>query len=100
MGNALNSALEACREVEENRWIRVVLKKRSGITFMKVFNSCKELLKKRTGGFLSAKTDGRPHGLGLISMDLIVKKYNGIIELTGEGKSFTVLITFFSEDGT
>lgn len=66
---------------------------------MKVSNSCKKFLEKRTGGFLSAKTNGRPHGLGLISMDLIVKKYNGTIELTGEGESFTVLITFFSEDG-
>ncbi len=98
MGNILDNALEACQEVKEDRWIRVILKRRSGMNFIKVSNSCKEIVEMKKRGFLSTKADRTAHGYGVVSMKLIAEKYGGTIELSREGKSFTTFISFFSED--
>ena len=98
MGNILDNALEACQEVKEDRWIRVILKRRSGMNFIKVSNSCKEIVEMKKRGFLSTKADRTAHGYGVVSMKLIAEKYGGTIQLSREGKSFTTFISFFSED--
>ena len=95
LGNILDNAMDACMKLdEEDRWIRIVLKRIQEMTFIKISNSCKELPQERGGVFLSTKKDG-VHGLGMASIKMIVDKYQGSMNIDAEENSFTVLISFF-----
>ena len=94
LGNLLENALEACREIDDGkRYIKVevyYVKKNLMIT---VENTCKEKRSRnKEGRFLTTKKDVNNHGLGLSSVELAVRSYQGEMVAESEEGIFKVSV--------
>lgn len=92
IGNLFDNAIEASLELpEEKRYIRLYMDmkgKRLYISFTN-FTSRK---KQRKIGSIFKSTKGKNRGLGLISIDAIIDKYDGYISRNSEDGAFTTEI--------
>lgn len=96
-GNAFDNAIEACEKVAcDKRWIRMDIQKKGAMVFIKVANACENKLQKQSGYLFTTKEHAELHGLGLMSMKMIVEKYNGVMDVTRKNGEFTVAMSFFS----
>lgn len=96
-GNLLDNAIEAsCKEPGNIKWIRLSIRKMQEMTFIKISNSYKDSPVLEQDKFISIKSDKRMHGLGMTSMQMIVEKYGGNMELDYDSENFTVVISFFN----
>jgi len=96
-GNLFDNAIEASSKVQGNiKWIRLAIRKMQEMTFIKISNSYKDSPVLEQDKFISIKSDKRMHGLGMTSMQMIVEKYDGNMELDYDSENFTVLISFFN----
>ncbi|MDO4778860.1 MAG: GHKL domain-containing protein [Tissierellia bacterium] len=92
IGNLFDNAIEASLELpEEKRYIRLYMDmkgKRLYISFTN-FTAGK---KQRKIGSIFKSTKGKNRGLGLISIDAIIDKYDGYISRNSEDGAFTTEI--------
>lgn len=100
LGNLLENALEACAmdEKEQNKIsIKGTYKRESGSLFFQIENtySGKYILDKK-GRYMSTKHPGR--GLGLISVQDIVAKHEGMIEIHPGEEMFTVSVLMMAPE--
>lgn len=94
-GNLLDNGIEACRKNgTEKRWIRLALRKINGIVIIKISNPSAEAPRTEKGELISQKKKGI-HGLGMKSVESIVKKYEGVMEIEYQQDIFSVIISFF-----
>jgi len=97
IGNAFDNAIEACEKIETgDRWIRIGIQKKRAMLFIKVANSYVEQPVKQTGILFTTKDNSQLHGLGLMSMKMIVEKYNGVMDVTAKNGEYVVSISFFN----
>lgn len=95
-GNALDNAIEACQQVEkELRWVKVGIRKVTGMTFAKISNPYANIRTDKAGRLLTTKADGDHHGLGTKGMEQIVEKYGGTLQYKTENGIFILEIAFF-----
>lgn len=96
LGNLLENAVEAADKTEE-KIIRgsIVLKK--GVLQIRIENSYNGVLIKDKHGFHTTKRDKKSHGIGLRNVYNILKKYNGIIDIS-EGDLFRVYVVMYIPD--
>lgn len=79
--NLINNALEACCKVEsDKRFIKLRAVVKSGHLIVKVENSFSDLQKNEEGELITTKKDKGDHGIGLMLIENIVKKYKGFYE--------------------
>lgn len=96
-GNLFDNAIEASSRVEGNiKWICLAIRKMQEMTFIKISNSYKDSPVLEQDEFISIKSDKRMHGLGMTSMQMIVEKYDGNMELDYDSENFTAVISFFN----
>lgn len=96
-GNLLDNAIEACNKIEDDiKWIRVVIRRKQNMTFIKISNSYGESPIYNENNLKSLKKYKRMHGLGVTSMKIIVEKYDGNIDIDYNSEKFTVMISFFN----
>lgn len=89
IGNLFDNAIEASMKLPENeRMISVYLDMKNTQLYISFTNlTAVTKQKKKNGRFLTTKGEG--HGLGLIRIDSIVKKYSGYISRNSEDGAFT-----------
>lgn len=80
LGNLLENAIEAATLTSEKR-LNVKISMKKGVLKIEVENSYNGILKKSAKGLLTTKAEGANHGLGLKSVESIVKKYDGAMEM-------------------
>ena len=92
LGNLLENALEACRQVTDGEKKIVVRGKAyMGLVFFIITNTFDgNLQRSKTGKFLSTKSGTR--GLGLDSVSQLVAANGGILEIDTEQKTFRVSV--------
>lgn len=92
IGNLMDNAVEACMKIEEEdaRFIRIYVDILKGQLYIYVMNSVGEKLQKSGNKYLSTK--GENHGLGLIRLDNVVKKYGGYLNRQDETDVFATEI--------
>ena len=96
LGNALDNAIEACREVEgRNKWIRVLIRRKQEMTNIKISNPYTSVVRDAKGMLVTTKVDKAAHGLGIKGMQVIAEKHGGIINYGTEGQIFVLQISFF-----
>lgn len=90
--NTLDNALEACSQISDPSLRKIELKARCKNNFFsyQISNSYIGEVKKSSGRYLSSKEHPKEHGLGLMSVDDIVKKHNGTLEINAENHIFTL----------
>lgn len=92
IGNLFDNAIEASMELpKDERNIRLFMEMKSKKLYISFTNFTK-LKKQKKIGNLFASTKGINRGLGLISVDNIIEKYNGYISRNSEDNVFTTEI--------
>ena len=96
LGSALDNAIEACEKIErEGRYVLL----KTGFDerrFWIWIESAAKLTEEEQAGRLSTrKADKKSHGLGLLTIQKIVEKYNGMWQIKPEKLKFTLNIEFF-----
>lgn len=88
--NALDNAIEAVEGLPlEKRSISVTEKRQGMFTSLRVENYCDKKITFQDGLPLSDKKDEH-HGFGMMSMDMIARKYGGKLEAKKEGDLFSL----------
>lgn len=94
-GNLLDNALEACLKVApEFRSINIRGRLMGECVIYTIENSCTELVLFSGDLPRTTKHEKNDHGIGLISVSRIIKKYNGTIAFSGGEKRFSVICSF------
>lgn len=93
LGNILDNAIEACERIDQNRrWIKIDMFHQKNTLFIKVCNcKTKELINISK----SSKCDVHNHGIGVSSIEAIVKKYDGYVEFIDKGEKFEVDVSLY-----
>jgi len=91
-GNILDNALEACGRMQcvECRFINIQAKTVKKCFLLEVKNSM-DMTEKCADGFTN-KGDSQEHGIGLLNVGDVVKKYNGVVNIEAEKGIFVISI--------
>ena len=75
--NLLDNAIEACEKLTENRVIQFKMTLEEEMLVLSVRNPVKEPVRINDGRPLTAKRDQDRHGIGLLNVDAVIRKYDG-----------------------
>ena len=104
LGNALDNAIEAVEKFkhEEKRQIDVLIYRQQQFLVMNIINPTKEKLVYEENLPRTTKADRYHHGFGLKSIQYMVKKYDGFLNISEEDGCFSlkILIPIPSEAST
>ncbi len=93
LGNALDNAIEACVQCEvDKRKIELTLNYYNGCMMIIITNTTKEMVKN----LLTKKKNAKDHGFGVVSIENIVKKYQGNMNHKYLEDSFCLEITLWN----
>ncbi len=93
MGNCLENAIDACRKLpEEKRCLRVESAIKNKYLAITIANSYNGNTSMQNSAYLSDKRGRRDVGIGLESVEAVVRNYNGEMKIQGENGVFTVYI--------
>ncbi|ROR21355.1 sensor histidine kinase YesM [Mobilisporobacter senegalensis] len=97
IGNALDNAIEACRNAGfKDPLIKVFMKVVNNNLYINILNPFGgDLLKDKNGNIITTKLDKRMHGLGLESIKSAVEKYNGSVEIKNNNDLFQLNILLY-----
>lgn len=93
--NTLDNAIEACRKIEDPSKRSIELKCRyteNGYFSFSLVNTKNNEIKRRKDRYLTDKEDQKIHGIGISSVQGIVERYEGTLDITYDGQSFRVVI--------
>lgn len=93
-GNALDNALEACEKIKlsESKTIQINCECKGGFMFLTITNPVYKDISINNNSILTSKKDKECHGFGLFSINQIIKKYEGNLNLSCVNKKFTLNI--------
>ena len=87
VGNLVDNAIEACRTVTGERFIRIYMTMKGKMLYFAMLNSAGEKQKKR-GSLFFTKKDGM-HGFGLRRAEAILEEHGGWCKYNSENGAFT-----------
>lgn len=95
LGNALENAIEACRNLDNlnTSFISVETRTINGQLLLKIQNSYNGRLNIQNGLYLSTKS-GQFHGIGMQNIIKVVEAYGGFVKTEHDGKVFTLMAAF------
>ena len=101
LANGMDNAINACRSnaQEANKWIRIsVLAHENGNLSVKIENPCDQpVIFGRDG--LPKSQSAEQHGIGLKSVEAVVKKYDGILQCERNKGIFSLRAVLFEPAG-
>ena len=97
LGNALDNAIEAVLKVrnENEHYIKIKMEYEQEVLFIYIKNSFDSVVKDNGTKLLTRKKDKKMHGIGLQSINDIVGKYRGEVELRYSGNEFLIQIVLY-----
>ena len=88
IGNLLDNAIEENKRLpQENRFLRIYIGQKNTQLYLAFTNAAGKKRDKRRSLFTSVK--GEQHGLGLVRVESLVKKYGGLFSADSEDGGFT-----------
>lgn len=93
-GNALDNAIEACEKIKssKNKAIQINCECNGGFMFLTITNPVCKDISIHNNSILTSKKDKNSHGFGLLSINQVIKKYEGSLSLSCVNKEFTISI--------
>ena len=100
IGNLFDNAIEGVRNLpDEQRQIDFSIQNPNGIFRIEILNPYEGERRKIEHHYLTTKKENTEmHGLGLMSVQKIVEKYDGLIEISDEDNVFRGVVTFYDEE--
>ena len=95
LGNLLDNAIEAARQVEnpERRTVALTIRRIHQMLVIKVENSFAAAPVQENGELKTTKAEGGLHGLGLKSAQTAAEKYDGMVQAGVSGEVFRAVAT-------
>ena len=95
-GNALDNAIEACLKINNDKIksISVSVKQNNDYIFVTFTNPTSENVEIKNNTIVTTKDNHATHGIGLYSIQQVLKKYDGHMNLNCENNLFTTEIDF------
>lgn len=94
LGNILDNAIAAVVNADD-KTIRLMIRYSKGRIIIKEENAYKDTLKfDKSGLIVTNKKDNVNHGYGLKSIDMQIKKLDGVMKIQAENGMFLILIIF------
>jgi hypothetical protein len=92
LGNALENAVYACRQMEHSKrgFVSIESRKMKGQLLIKIKNSYNGQMKICDGQYISSKA-GNSHGLGIRNMEKVIESYGGFLKIEHNGEVFTIM---------
>lgn len=87
IGNLLDNAIDACRSVQKERFLRVFITMKGKMLYFSMLNSAAHKEKKVNGLFASHKQG--VHGFGLRRAEAIIEEHGGWCKYNSEEGAFT-----------
>lgn len=87
VGNLLDNAIEACRSVSGDRFIRLFITMKGTMLYFSMLNSAGEK-RTKTAGLFASRKDGI-HGFGLRRAQAILEEHGGWVKYNSEEGAFT-----------
>ena len=87
IGNLLDNAIEACRTVTGERFIRIFISMKGTMLYFSMLNAA-GAKKKKTGSLFATHKDG-VHGFGLRRAEAILEEHGGWVKYNSEDCAFT-----------
>ncbi len=87
IGNLLDNAIEACRTVTGERFIRIFISMKGTMLYFSMLNAA-GAKKKKTGSLFATHKDG-VHGFGLRRAETILEEHGGWVKYNSEDGAFT-----------
>lgn len=87
IGNLLDNAIEACRTVTGEQFIRIFISMKGSMLYFSMLNAAGEKMKK-TGSLFATHKDG-VHGFGLRRAEAILEEHGGWVKYNSEDGAFT-----------
>lgn len=87
IGNLLDNAIEACRTVTGERFIRIFISMKGTMLYFSMLNAA-GAKKKKTGSLFATHKDG-VHGFGLRRAEAILEEHGGWVKYNSEDGAFT-----------
>ncbi len=94
LGNLIDNALEATVKTEE-RWINIKVTYTKGRLITEINNSYDGIVKKTANHFHSRKENTINHGMGLKSVQTVLQKYDGAIQITYDKNRFEAKLLIY-----
>lgn len=92
LGNLMDNAIEACRQIEPGqRWLRLYFDTQGEQLYLSIQNAAKEILNFNERNYISTKRGD--HGLGLKRVKLLLEKYQGFLNLQNEPGIFAAEVS-------
>jgi len=89
-GNLIENAIEACRKVDGERFIKINTRLTGNLLVIAIDNSFNGEFKNDDDKFISTKHEGL--GIGTISVKAVAQKYDGTVEYSVKDEEFQVSI--------
>lgn len=95
LGNLLDNALEAARQIteQEQRSIELTIRRINQMLVIKVENTYSGRTMTEDGRPKTTKTDGGLHGWGLKSAETAAEKYDGMVRTSCKERTFRAVVT-------
>lgn len=87
IGNLLDNAIEACRTVTGERFIRIFISMKGNMLYFSMLNAA-GTKRKKTGSLFATHKDG-VHGFGLRRAEAILEEHGGWVKYNSEDGAFT-----------
>lgn len=87
IGNLLDNAIEACKGISGERFLRLYIAMKGNMLYFSMLNSAAE--KKKKLGSLFASHKNGAHGFGLRRAEAIIKEHGGWVKYNSEDGAFT-----------
>lgn len=94
MGNLLENAIEAS-EMSAEKYICVDIQTRKNLLFIKVINSFENKIEVQNTHIITSKSSKEKHGMGLKSVEKIVKEEGGEMDISWEKDRFKVAVMLY-----
>lgn len=95
LGNLMDNAIYAIKN-SENKKIKIEIEFDRNILYIIIANSHSGRILSRNGQLQTTKKDKDNHGIGLRSVETVVKKYDGIIDIDYDDSDFMVSILLYN----
>lgn len=96
IGNLLDNAIEAAGKTSEKGYISFQLKLNKNSIYINVENSHSNNFNKEKGKLITTKEDKKMHGIGLKSVETVVEKYEGVMDISYNDVKFDVTIIIYN----